>query len=145
MFLAVNKSSRDRNSAKQLKINKRVAKNKNQNKSAANWVASVAGLFLLCYGIYVRCSLIILTGHPCNNFHYKVPLPVINSGTNPLFPLDETSWQHFCSGEEGCGGLLGISQDSSSLHKWINSNFEMYQNKHHQTPYKFLFWSKTQN
>lgn len=54
MFLAVNKSSRDRNSAKQLKINKRVAKNKNQDKSAANWVALVTGLFLLCYGIYVR-------------------------------------------------------------------------------------------
>ena len=34
-------------------------------------MALVTSLFLLCYGIYVRCSLIILTGHPLTIFITK--------------------------------------------------------------------------
>ena len=33
----------------------------------------------------MRCSLLILTGHKyCYDFHYKIPLQVINSGINPI-------------------------------------------------------------
>ena len=32
----------------------------------------------------MRCSLLFLTGQSCNDFHYKIPLVVINSGINPI-------------------------------------------------------------
>ena len=39
---------------------------------------------LSCYGIMMRCSLLFLTGQSCNDYHYKIPLQVINSGINPI-------------------------------------------------------------
>ena len=85
MFLVVYKqNSRDRTLAKQLQFNRRVAKVKTQNRSAVKWLALVTSVFLLCYGIYMRCSLIILIGYHCKDFHYKVPLQVVNSGINPI-------------------------------------------------------------
>ena len=85
MFLVVYKqNSRDRTLAKQLQFNRGVAKVKTQNRSAVKWLALVTSVFLLCYGIYMRCSLIILIGYHCKDFHYKVPLQVVNSGINPI-------------------------------------------------------------
>ena len=85
MFLVVYKqNSRDRTLAKQLQFNRRVAKVKTQNRSAVKWLALVTSVFLLCYGLYMRCSLIILIGYHCKDFHYKVPLQVVNSGINPI-------------------------------------------------------------
>ena len=57
---------------------------KTQNSSAVKWVALVMNVFLSCYGIIMRCSLSVLTGHPCNYFHYKGTLQAITSGINPL-------------------------------------------------------------
>ena len=77
---------RDRTLAKKLQFNHVVARAKTQNKaSAVKWVALITCVFLSCYGIMMRCSLLLLTGHKCgNDFHYKIPLQVINSGINPI-------------------------------------------------------------
>ena len=78
--------SRDRTLAKKLPFNHVVARAKTQNKaSAVKWVALITCVFLSCYGIMMRCSFLVLTGHKCgNDFHYKIPLQVINSGINPI-------------------------------------------------------------
>ena len=77
--------SRDRTLAKQLRFNHAVTRAKTQNTSAVKWVALITCVFLSCYGIMLRCSLLFLTGHKCgNDFHYKTPLQVINSGINPI-------------------------------------------------------------
>ena len=83
MFFAV--YSRDRTLAKKLRPSQPVARAKTQNKaSAVKWVALVTCVFLSCYGIMMRCSLLFLTGQSCNDYHYKIPLEVINSGINPM-------------------------------------------------------------
>ena len=86
MFLFVyNLNSRDYTLVKQLRFNQLVARAKTQNTSAVKWVALITCVFLSCYGIMMRCSLLLLTGHKCgNDFHYKIPLQVINSGINPI-------------------------------------------------------------
>ena len=83
MFLVV--YCRDRTFAEQLRFNHVVVRAKTQNKaSAVKWVALITCVFLSCYGIMMRCSLLFLTGQSCNDFHYKIPLQVINSGINPI-------------------------------------------------------------
>ena len=86
MFLVVyNLNSRDRTLAKQLRFNHVVIRARIQNTSAVKWVALITCVFLSCYGIMMRCSFLVLTGHKCgNDFHYKIPLQVINSGINPI-------------------------------------------------------------
>ena len=76
--------SRDRTLAKQLRFNQVVTRAKTQNTSAVKWVALITCVFLACYGIMMRCSLLILTDQKCNDFRYKIPLEVINSGINPI-------------------------------------------------------------
>ena len=84
-FVVYHLNSRDRNLDKQLRFNQLVARAKTQNMSAVKWVALITCVFLSCYGIMMRCSLLFLTGHKCgNDFHYKMPLQVINSGINPI-------------------------------------------------------------
>ena len=84
MFFAV--YSRDRTLAKKLRFNQPVARAKTQNKgSAVKWVALVTCVFLSCYGIMMHCSLLFLTDNKsCNDFYFKIPLQVINSGINPI-------------------------------------------------------------
>ena len=85
MFLVVyNLNSRDRTLAKQLRFNQLVARAKTQNTSAVKWVALITCVFLSCYGIMMRCSLLFLTGQSRNDFYFKIPLQVINSGINPI-------------------------------------------------------------
>ena len=40
----------------------------------------------MCYGIYLRCSLVVLsdTNASCNDEEYKIPVLVLNSAINPL-------------------------------------------------------------
>ena len=84
-FVVYNLNSRDRTLAKQLRFNQLVARAKTQNTSAVKWVALITCVFLSCYGIMMRCSLLLLTGHKdCYDSHYKIPLQVINSGINPI-------------------------------------------------------------
>ena len=80
MFLIVYKqNSRDRTLAKQLHFHHRVVKVQIRNNSAVKWVVLVTCVFLLCYAIFLRCSLFPLTGH---YFYYIITLQVINSGIN---------------------------------------------------------------
>ena len=85
-FVVYNLNARDRTLAKQLRFNQLVTRAKTKNMSAVKWVALITCVFLACYGIMMRCSLLLLTGHKCgfNDFHYKIPLQVINSGINPI-------------------------------------------------------------
>jgi len=71
--------------AKQLQFNHHVL-GKTEVKSAVKMMAIVLGLFLICYGIALRCSFVnILDGNkPCNDLQYKVPILVLNSAINPL-------------------------------------------------------------
>ena len=85
MFLVVyNLNSRDHTLDRQLRFNHVVPRAKTQNTSAVKWVALVTCVFLSCYGIYMRCSLLLLTGQSCNDHYFKIPLQVINSGVNPI-------------------------------------------------------------
>ena len=83
-FVVYNLNSRDRTLAKQLRFNQVVARAKTQNTSAVKWVALITCVFLSCYGIMMRCSLLFLTGQRCNDLNFKIPLQVINSGINPI-------------------------------------------------------------
>jgi len=70
---------------KQLQFNHQVS-GKTEGKSAVKMMAIVLGLFLIFYGIALRCSFVhILDGNkPCNDLKYKVPITVLNSAINPL-------------------------------------------------------------
>ena len=83
-FVVYNLNSRDRTLSKQLRFNQLVTRAKTQNTSAVKWVALITCVFLSCYGIMMRCSLLFSTGHSCNDFYFKIPLLVINSGINPI-------------------------------------------------------------
>ena len=70
--------------AKQLRFNHSVLF-KPQEKSAIKLMALVIGLFLLCYGFYIRCTLVyIFENGECNDEEYKIPLLVLNSAINPI-------------------------------------------------------------
>ena len=86
MFLVIyNLNSRDRILARQLRFNQLVARAKTQNTSAVKWVALITFVFLSCYLIMIRCSLLILTDNQsCNYSYFKISLRVINSGINPI-------------------------------------------------------------
>jgi len=69
---------------KQLRFNHRILFNY-QGKSAVKLMAVVIGLFLLCYGVYIRCSLVhIFKIGVCDDNEYKIPLLVLNSAINPV-------------------------------------------------------------
>ena len=87
MFLVVyNLNSRDHTLSRQLRFNQPVARAKTQNKaSVVKWVALITCVFLSCYGIMMRCSLLYITDNQsCNDHYFKIPLEVVNSGVNPL-------------------------------------------------------------
>ena len=72
--------------AKQLRFNHHVLFNGN-DKSAVVMMGIVVGLFLICYGMYLRCSIIELISNDlksCNDSEYKIPILVLNSAVNPL-------------------------------------------------------------
>ena len=80
-----NLNSRDRTVARQLNFNHRIVKVQTQNKSAVKWVVLATCMFLLWYGIFLRCGLFSLTGHKCgNDFYYKRTPEVINSVINRI-------------------------------------------------------------
>ncbi|XP_078342980.1 octopamine receptor beta-2R-like [Oculina patagonica] len=71
--------------AKQLRFNHRVFV-KAQETSAVKMMAVVIGLFLLCYGLLLRCSFVMILSDykPCNDLQYKVPILLLNSAVNPI-------------------------------------------------------------
>ena len=55
-----------------------------RDKSAIVMMTIVVGLFLICYGVYFRCSFAVLfLNITCNDFSYKIPLFILNSAINP--------------------------------------------------------------
>ncbi|CAH3034228.1 unnamed protein product, partial [Porites evermanni] len=55
-----------------------------REKSAIVMMIIVVGLFLICYGVYFRCSFAALfLNITCNDFSYKIPLFILNSAINP--------------------------------------------------------------
>ena len=84
-LVVYNLNSRNRTLVKQLRFNQLVTRAKTQNTSAVKWVALLTCVFLSCYGIMMRCSFLFVTGNnSCNDFYFKIPLQVINSGINPI-------------------------------------------------------------
>ena len=58
--------------------------NQHRDKSAIVMMTIVVGLFLICYGVYFRCSFAALfLNITCNDFSYKIPLFILNSAINP--------------------------------------------------------------
>ena len=71
----------------QLRFNHQVSFKTHHEKSAVIMMGIVIGVFLVCYGMYLRCSFLILfhtTSSPCNDEKYKIPVLVLNSAINPL-------------------------------------------------------------
>ncbi|CAH3038305.1 unnamed protein product [Porites lobata] len=71
--------------AKQLRFNNRDLTVRSQDRSAVTMMAIVIVVFLVCYGIYLRCCLVSLLYHTrqCNDEVYKIPMLVLNSAINP--------------------------------------------------------------
>ncbi|XP_022788945.1 trace amine-associated receptor 2-like [Stylophora pistillata] len=71
--------------SKQLRFNHQVFF-KTQEKSAMIMMGIVISLFLVCYAIFLRCTLIYLFNIPssCGDTDYKIPILVCNSAINPL-------------------------------------------------------------
>ena len=87
MLHVVRKHNRTaRSLAKQLRFNHQVFF-KTQEKSAVIMMGIVIGLFVLCYGIYMRCTFVLIFSAgqiPCNDHQFKIPILVLNSAVNPL-------------------------------------------------------------
>ena len=85
MILVVYKHDRSSATlAKQLRFNHRDLTVSSQDRSAVTMMAIVIVVFLVCYGIYLRCSLVSLVHHRrCNDKVYKIPMLVLNSAINP--------------------------------------------------------------
>ena len=85
MILVVYKHDRSSAAlAKQLRFNHRDLTVRSQDRSAIIMMAIVIVVFLVCYGIYLRCSLVSLLHYPrCNDKVYKIPMLVLNSAINP--------------------------------------------------------------
>ena len=61
------------------------------DRSAVIMMGLVIGVFLVCYGMYLRCDFVLLFqttktsgSSPCNDENYKIPILVLNSAINPL-------------------------------------------------------------
>ena len=86
MILVVYKHDRSSATlAKQLRFNHRGLTVSSQDRSAVTMMAIVIVVFLVCYGIYLRCCLVSLLYHTrqCNDEVYKIPMLVLNSAINP--------------------------------------------------------------
>ena len=70
--------------AKQLRFNHQVSFKTHHEKSAVIMMGLVIGVFLVCYGMYLRCSFLILSSSRCNDENYKILFLVLNSAINPL-------------------------------------------------------------
>ena len=69
---------------KQLRFNHQASFKIHHEKSAVIMMGLVIGVFLVCYGMYLRCSFLILSSSRCNDENYKILFLVLNSAINPL-------------------------------------------------------------
>ena len=70
--------------ARQLRFNHQVSFKTHREKSAVIMMGIVIGVFLVCYGMHLRCCFLILSSSRCNDENYKIPILVLNSAINPL-------------------------------------------------------------
>ena len=70
--------------AKQLRFNHQMSFKIHHEKSAVIMMGLVIGVFLVCYGMYLRCSFLLLSSLPCKDKNFKIPTLVLNSAINPL-------------------------------------------------------------
>ena len=68
--------------ANELRFNHRVPF-KTHEKATVKIMGIVVGLFLLCYGIFIRCSIVSYPAS-CEDAEYKLPILVLNSAVNPF-------------------------------------------------------------
>ena len=70
--------------ARQLRFNHRILYKPNE-KSTVEIMIIVVAFFLVCYGLDLYCSfVIVLDGEECTGSKYGVPLLVLNSAVNPV-------------------------------------------------------------
>ena len=56
---------------------------KTHEKATVKIMAIVVGLFLLCYGIYIRCTIVyVVYSANCEDETFKIPILVLNSAAN---------------------------------------------------------------
>ena len=70
--------------ARQLRFNHQMSFKTHREKSAVIMMGIVIGVFLVCYGMYLRCGFVLLSSSQCDNENYKIPILVLNSAINPL-------------------------------------------------------------
>ena len=70
--------------ARQLRFNHQVSFKTHREKSAVIMMGIVIGVFLVCYGMHIRCGFLKLSSSRCNDENYKIPILVLNSAINPL-------------------------------------------------------------
>ena len=71
--------------AEQLRFNHQMSFKIHHERSAVIMMGLVIGVFLVCYGMYLRCSFTILFHTTsCKDEGYKIPFLVLNSAINPL-------------------------------------------------------------
>ena len=70
--------------ARQLRFNHQVSFKTHREKSAVRMMGLVIGVFLVCYGMHLRCAFLTLSSSRCNDENYKIPILVLNSAINPL-------------------------------------------------------------
>ena len=70
--------------AKQLRFNHQVSFKAHHEKSAVIMMGLVIGVFLVCYGMCLRCSFLSISSSLCEDEDYKIPVLVLNSAINPL-------------------------------------------------------------
>ena len=70
--------------ARQLRFNHQVSFKTHREKSAVIMMGIVIGVFLVCYGMHLRCGFLLLSSSRCNDENYKIPILVLNSAINPL-------------------------------------------------------------
>ena len=70
--------------ANELRFNHRVPF-KTHEKATVKIMAIVVGLFLICYGIFIRCTIVSVAYSPkCEDEAFKLPILVLNSAVNPF-------------------------------------------------------------
>ena len=71
--------------ANELRFNHRVPF-KTREKATVKIMGIVVGLFLLCYGIFIRCTIVsVVYSAMCEDHEFKIPILVLNSAVNPFF------------------------------------------------------------
>ena len=71
--------------ANELRFNHRVPF-KTHEKATVKIMGIVVGLFLLCYGIFIRCTIVyVVYSAKCEDGAFKTPILVLNSAVNPFF------------------------------------------------------------